>query len=550
MNDRPNEAVPGSHAQDDIGLSPSDMAGAAAELLFPDLPSVRAALEAGKIGIWSWDIRSDRIRWSGNLEEIHDLPAGSFEGTFSSFQKDIHPEDQAEVHAAIQESLRSGKAYHVQYRLAPRPEREDRWVEAVGKVVIEDGEPAHLLGVCRDVSDRVRLLRELRARARQQEAVARLGERALTEVDLQKLFEEVVATVAEILDVQFVKILELVPGDAELLLRAGIGWKPGLIGTAHESTGRHSQAGYVLASGGPVSVIDLKSETRFAIPPLLHDHGVTSGVSVPIAGRDGRAYGVLGSHTARRRRFEEYDVSFLTAIANVIAGAIQRRQLDQRQELMIRELRHRSGNLFSQLLALFSQTAKSSRSVPDLVAKYEARVLALANAHRLITEGGWKATSLTDLLRALLGPYLDRISLDGPEVFLEPDPSFALSTALHELATNASKYGSLSGQTGRLDLAWSVSRTAQGLTLALDWKESGGPVPKRVRKTGFGSRLITMVIQRQLNGEVHPTFRPQGLQVHLVVPLTHERWPGRAVRPASEADIPPAAGDNAAARRG
>jgi PAS domain S-box-containing protein len=552
MNDHPNEAVnkavPGSHEQKESGPHQPDLTGTVDESLFPDLPSVRAALDAGKIGIWSWDVGADTIRWSGNLEEIHDLPAGSFDGTFSSFQKDIHPEDQAEVQAAIQESLRGGKAYHVQYRLAPRPEREERWVEAVGSVVVEDGKPAHLLGVCRDVSDRVRLLRELRARAKQQEAVARLGERALTEVDLQKLFEEVVATVADILDVEFVKILELVPGDAELLLRAGVGWKPGSIGTAHESTGRHSQAGYVLASGGPVSVIDLKTETRFAVPALLHDHGVNSGVSVPIAGRDGRAYGVLGAHTAKRRRFEEYDVSFLTAIANVIAGAIQRRQLDQRQELMIRELRHRSGNLFSQLLALFSQTAKTSRSVPDLMSKYEARVLALAGAHRLITEGGWKATSLTDLLCALLGPYLDRISLNGPDVFLEPDPSFALSTALHELATNASKYGSLSGQTGRLDLSWSVGRTTQGLTLTLDWKESGGPAPKRVRKTGFGSRLITMVIERQLNGEVHPTFTPQGLEVHLVVPLTHERWPGRVVRPASEMEIPsPAAADNAAA---
>ncbi len=101
----------------------------------------------------------------------------------------------------------------------------------------------------------------------------------------------------------------------------------------------------------------------------------------------------------------------------MIAGAIQRRQLDQRHELMIRELRHRSGNLFSQLLALFSQTAKTSRSVADLTTKYEARVLALAGAHRLITEGGWKATSLTELLRALLGPYLDRIALAGPDVF-------------------------------------------------------------------------------------------------------------------------------------
>ena len=89
----------------------------------------------------------------------------------------------------------------------------------------------------------------------------------------------------------------------------------------------------------------------------------------------------------------------------MIAGAIQRRQADQRHELMIRELRHRSGNLFAQLLALFSQTARNSRSVADLTTKYEARVLALANAHRLITEGGWQSTSLEDLLRVLLAPY-------------------------------------------------------------------------------------------------------------------------------------------------
>ena len=78
-------------------------------------------------------------------------------------------------------------------------------------------------------------------------------------------FEEIVTTIAEILDVEFVKILELEPGDAELLLRAGHGWRPGAVGAARESTGRHSQAGYALAFGGPVIVTDLKSETRFEI---------------------------------------------------------------------------------------------------------------------------------------------------------------------------------------------------------------------------------------------------------------------------------------------
>jgi two-component sensor histidine kinase len=300
------------------------------------------------------------------------------------------------------------------------------------------------------------------------------------------------------------------------------------VGTANVSTGRDSQAGYTLASGRPVVVENLKAETRFTGQPLLHDHGVVSGITAPIAGRDGRAFGVLGAHTAKRRKFHDYDVSFIAAVANVVAGAIQRRQLDQRHELMIRELRHRSGNLFSQLLALFSQTAKNSRSVGDLVTKYEARVLALANAHRLITEGGWKSTSLNELLNTLLAPFLDRISFNGPNVFLEPDPTFGLSMAVHELVTNASKHGSLTDPAGRVDLTWSVARTQQGLTLVLDWKEGGGPAPKRSRRPGFGSRLINMVIERQLNGQVEQSFAPDGLDARLTVPLTHERWPGGA----------------------
>jgi PAS domain S-box-containing protein len=524
---------------EDPAEGPSERRGAGpaagAAPAFPDAQSAAVALDAGQIGVWSWELQSNLVQWSANLERIHRLPPGGLQGTFASFQKDIHPEDQPEVMAAIQESVRTGKPYHVHYRLAPRADEEDRWIEAVATVVQENGAAARLLGICRDVTDRQKLLRELRVRAKQQETIARLGERALIEADLQNLFDDVATAVADILDVEFVKILELVPGDAELLLRAGVGWSAGLVGTAHESTGRHSHAGYALASGGPVIVTDLRSETRFEAPALLRDHGINSGVSVPIAARDGRAYGVIGAHTARRRRFGEPDVSFLTAIANLIAGAIQRRQADQRHELMIRELRHRSGNLFAQLLALFSQTARNSRSVADLVTKYQARVLALAGAHRLITEGGWRSTSLGDLLRVLLSPYLDRVTLEGPDVFLEPDPSFALSSAVHELATNASKYGSLSGPAGRLELSWAVNRSEQGMSLELTWRERGGPPPRRGRHSGVGSRLIGMVVERQLGGEVHRAFTPEGLEARLVIPLTHERWPQAAAPPADDA---------------
>src|SRR5436305_6475921 len=523
-----NDAVPAPHEQ------ATDASAAKDRIVmqsFPDMESMGLALEAGGVGVWSWDIKSDAVTWMGKLGDIHGIKTTDWNGTFTDFQRVVHSEDQPEVISAIQESLRSRKPYQMLYRLAPQHGQEERWVEAMASVIERDGEVVRLVGICRDVTDRQKLLRELRARAKQQETVARLGERALTESDLQGLFEEIVATDADILGVEFVKILELEPGDTALLLRAGHGWRPGCVGAAHESTGRHSQAGYALASGGPVLVTDRKSETRFEIPALLRDHGVNSGVSVPIAGRDGRAYGVLRAHTARRRRFGAHEVAFVVAIANLIAGAIQRRQADQRHELMIRELSHRSGNLFAQLLALFSQTARTSRSVADLTAKYEARVLALANAHRPITQAGGPATSLQDLIRVLLAPYIDRVTMSGPDVFLDPDPSFALSSALHELATNASKYGSLSSAAGKLELSWAVERGERGLRLAFDWKERGGPLPKRGRRVGFGSRLIGMVIERQLNGQVTRTFGPKGLEAKLVVPLSHERWPQREGQP-------------------
>jgi two-component sensor histidine kinase len=463
------------------------------------------------------------MTWSTKLEDFHGLPENSIDGSLSIVPQDFPSLDAAGVFAAIHKTLQTREPCRLEYRLPGPPERDERWFEALVTVIVQDGAAVQMLGMCRDVTERLRINREVRIRARQQETLARLGERALTDSDLQKFFNEVVTTVGEILDVELVNILELLPGDAELLLRAGIGWKPGLVGTANISTGRDTEAGYTLASGRPVIVEDLASETRFSSAALLHDHGAVSGLATPI---DGRAYGVLAAHTGKRRKFQDYDVSFLAAVANVVAGAIQRRQLDQRHELMIRELRHRSGNLFSQLLALFSQTAKNSRSVADLVAKYEARVLALANAHRLITEGGWKSTSLNELLNTLLAPFLDRISFGGPNVFLEPDPTFGLSMAVHELATNASKHGSLSDPSGHVDVTWSITRTQQGLTLVLDWTESRGPAPKRNRRPGFGSRLINMVIERQLNGKVEQSFGADGLSAKLTVPLTHERWPG------------------------
>ncbi|MPZ58812.1 MAG: PAS domain-containing protein [Rhizobiales bacterium] len=494
---------------------------------FPDVALVTRALEAASIGVWAWDISTEKVTWSRNLERLHRLPPGSFEGTLSFFESDIHPDDRPMVVAAIRESLATGRPYSVTYRLPARPDLDERWISSSGTVIIANGAPQKLFGVCRDVTPSVQTEHELRMRAQRQEVVAQLGARALTEEDLQKLLDDVTNVVATMLDVDLVNILELVSGDAGLLFRSGYGWEFDAVKATHVSISPGSQASYTLAAPGPVLVSDLRSETRFTPSRLLLDHGAISGMSTTIVGHDNRKYGIFSVHTRRPRLFNEYDVALLTSVANIVAGAIQRRQLDQRQKVMIRELHHRSGNLFSQLLALFSQTASNSKSLTELVLKYEARVLALANAHRLMVEGGWQPASLLELLGTQLGPYLDRIALSGPNVYLEPASAFSISTAAHELVSNAIKHGSLSALSGRVDVNWSIDRSESGLTLVLDWKERDGPAPKRLVRLGFGSRLIDTVVERQMNGKVRRTFLGEGMTCRLTIPLAHERWPER-----------------------
>ncbi len=524
--DRKKSPTPEQRAQPlDHNAVDSSATDNTATEFFPNFATVHAVLEAAQIGVWSWELATNKVTWSSNLEAIHHLPAGSFDGTYASFERDIRRDDLPAVEASIKEALLDHVTYRARYRLVERAGEAECWLESTGTVAVKDGVSERMLGLSHDITERVNLEAELRSRVKQQEALAQLGERALVELDLERLLRDAVSTVAMTLSVDFVKILELLPGNADLLLRAGFGWKTDLVGSIVASVASDSYAGYTLDTGLPVVTDDFAAESRFRVEGYLRDCGCSSGINVTIAGRDDRFYGILGVCTKVRRRFAARDTAFLAAVANLLAGAIARHQLEQRHELMIRDMRHRSGNLFSQLLALFSQTARNSKSIADLASKYRARVLALANAQRLITEGGGQSIPMMDLLNVLLGPYLDRINFTGPNVELESDPVFNLSSALHELADNAVKHGSLSRPKGHLDLSWSVSRTARGMTLALDWVERNGPPTRRPRKLGFGSRLISLVIERQLNGEVTRAFKRAGLAVHMVIPLTHERWP-------------------------
>lgn len=160
--------------------------------------------------------------------------------------------------------------------------------------------------------------------AEQRSIATDLADFSASHVDIKAIFDYVVKAVARALNVRFSKILELSPTGDSLLLRAGVGWKDGYVGSASVSAGGESQAGYTLSSNDAVIVTDLATETRFSGPQLLNDHGIISGISVVIRGVSGQPYGVLGAHSDVRRPFTREDADFMKMTANIVGVAIER----------------------------------------------------------------------------------------------------------------------------------------------------------------------------------------------------------------------------------
>ena len=250
-------------------------------------------------------------------------------------QEMTHPEDLPRNLERLQNLLATGEEYVLEKRYL-RPDGSSVWAEVSASTVSDsNGKPSHLVAVVLDITERKRIAKEAVARARQQQVVMELSQYALAAGELNSLFERAVKVLADELGIEFTQILELLPSGTELLLKAGVGWKPGLVGRARMKADLRSEAGYTLNSGQrvtgkrlanpePVMVEDLQTDRRFRPVQLQHEHGVVSGMSVIIYG-SARPYGILGAHSKKQRLFSQEDGRFLQAVANVLAAAIQRK---------------------------------------------------------------------------------------------------------------------------------------------------------------------------------------------------------------------------------
>lgn len=381
-------------------------------------------------------------------------------------------------------------------------------------------------------------LKSLQQRIRQQEILAELGVIALQGASIEKLLHETARLTAEGLQVEFSKVLEYLPAENRLLVRAGVGWDPGVVGVASVGADLASPAGFALKTGKPVISNHLENEQRFRTSELLSDHGITRAINVILQG-DGKPFGVLELDSRSEQEFTENDISFLQGAANIVGMGIERERYQQRLQLaldrhqtLLQDVNHRIKNSLSIIVSLFRLQAKEIGD-PVLTERLDEasnRVHAIAQAHDRLFLGD--QFELGDIEKLDLGVYIEKLvrDLDGAvshcdiqvevEAGISIDTERAISLALiiNELIVNSAKYAYPDTAGGPIwvrivrdgDANVTVSVRDQGQGLPADFDRNS---PK-----SLGMRIIT-AFAGQLGAKLSHADRAPGTEFTLTVPL-------------------------------
>lgn len=198
-------------------------------------------------------------------------------------------------------------------------------------------------------------------------------------------------------------------------------------------------------------------------------------------------------------------------------AAVELKEAAERQELLTGELQHRIKNTLAMVGAIASQTMRGD-SVAAAREAFAARLMTLSHAHDILMQRSWTSAPIKEVINGALAPHRSgqgRIRASGPDVLLQPKQALALAVAVHELATNAAKYGALSSG-GKVDIVWSEETVEAVPRFRFTWSESGGPPVAPPDRKGFGSRLIEQILGNDFAGKVQLLYRPEGLVCELI----------------------------------
>jgi two-component sensor histidine kinase len=374
--------------------------------------------------------------------------------------------------------------------------------------------------------------RALRLRIRQQELLAELGVLALQRTSFTDLLNHTARMTAEGLDAEYCKIMEYIPADKRLLVRAGVGWGEGVVGNATVGADLDSPAGYALQTGKPVISNHLENEERFRTPELLAEHGIRRAMNVILQG-DGLPFGVLEVDSQAEGEFGEHDIAFLQGAANILGMAIEQQQYQRRlqaaldrHQILLKEVNHRVKNslqVVSSMLHLQANAANDP-ALSERLMEASTRILAVGRAYnRLAYNADYENVDLVAYLREVVQDLESavapcKVQLDTPnDIEFPADRAILVALIVNELILNAGRhaYPDSPGGVIRLQLVLSddkvsISVSDDGIGLPADFDPA---LSKRL-----GTR-IALGLAGQLGAELIRQKSSKGAHFTFVVPL-------------------------------
>lgn len=214
----------------------------------------------------------------------------------------------------------------------------------------------------------------------------------------------------------------------------------------------------------------------------------------------------------------------LTGLMKILRDETPAKLAEDQRVLLLNELNHRIKNTLSTVQSITEQTLRAANVDPLVRRDLTDRLMAVSDAHNVLVDENWAGADLSTIVRQAVAPHdhpASKFTIDGPLVWLSPQQAVAIALALHELATNALKYGALSTEEGHVEIAWNLAHDQFGARqINLLWRESGGPPVAMPARTGFGTRLIARTFGQDSGGEARIDFRPEGVQCVMSLPLS------------------------------
>lgn len=272
-----------------------------------------------------------------------------------------------------------------------------------------------------------------------------------------------------------------------------------------------------MRSGERVIVEDVRESEIFAgqrSTDVLIDAGVYAVTSTPLMASTGNLLGMISTHFAKPRRPSERELHLMDLLARQTADYLERKRAEEMGATLVREIQHRSNNLLAVIQAIATRSLSGSYTLMEAKAAFEARLQAIARANRQLTQSNWSGVNLGELVRLELQPYVGRTTVDGSDVVLSPQHAQNFSLLLHELATNAAKYGALSNGGGKVGVSWVITRQSQNNKLEFKWQERGGPPVVAPIRQGFGTALVNATFR-----DARMDYAVEGLSCEITIPL-------------------------------